>query len=494
MEALLGWSGRRPSLQSLQPKERRIVSVGLGVAVLAGPLVVGFGRLAVPSAAALVLFAATMARPQLAAYILLATTPLIVGIERGAVIPVLRPSEAVLLLLGSAVLARWLFSLVNGVRLRLVLNPLDWCLLALAVTSSAVPLMWMVGRGATPSLDDLLYALTLWKYYALYLLVRATIRTPKQVRVCLWLSMGTAVVVAVVAVLQSLQVFGVARLLSTYYAPFDEQQRLISGRGTSTIASSIAVADVMIFNLAIAITLLARSGRHRVALIVMAGIFVFGALGSGQFSGAIGLVIGAVTVVILTGQVQRASLAAVPTVLAASVVMKSVIQTRLQGFDSLEGVPPSWLARLDNLREFFWPILFRDFNFLLGVRPSARVAASEKWRAWVFIESGHTWLLWTGGIPLLIAFFAYLLVTMRATLHVARQRTDEIGSAAVVALTALVVIAVLMVFDPHLTLRGSADLAFPLVALALTATWRPGAREDSGAAPPMAAAVSQASG
>lgn len=472
MDALISGGGGRSAVAADRRAENHIVLLGVAAAVVAGPLVVAYGRLTLAAAAAVCLFVATVARPQFAAYMLLATTPLIVGIERGALIPILRPSEAVLLLLGAAVLTRWAWGLANGVELRLSLNPMDWCLLALAVTSSAVPLLWMVGRGEAPTLDDFLYALTLWKYYGLYLLIRATVTTPAQVKTCLWLSMAAAVVVALVAVLQSLQLFGVPKLLSTYYAPFDEARVLSRSRGTSTIASSIAVADVMIFNLAIAVTLLARSARHRGTLVVLAVVFVFGALGSGQFSGAIGLLVGAITVVILTGQAQRAALAALPVLFSASLVLRSVIERRLQGFESAEGVPPSWAARLDNLGTFFWPTLFRDFNFVLGVRPAARVAAPETWRIWVFIESGHTWLLWTGGVPFLAAFLVYACVAMRATLRVARQRADEIGSAAIAAFTALLVIFVLMTFDPHLTMRGSADLAFPLLALALTASWR----------------------
>jgi hypothetical protein len=131
------------------------------------------------------------------------------------------------------------------------------------------------------------------------------------------------------------------------------------------------------------------------------------------------------------------------------------VATRLSGFQSETGIPKSWEDRLENLRTFFWPELTSHYHWVLGVRPSPRVPAPETWRDWVWIESGHTYLLWTGGVPFLVAFVAFLWTAMRRVWHVA-------------SFTGLTLVAVLMTFDPHLTFRGAADLNFSLLALALT--------------------------
>jgi hypothetical protein len=158
-----------------------------------------------------------------------------------------------------------------------------------------------------------------------------------------------------------------------------------------------------------------------------------------------------------------------PVALVSGLATQPVVERRLSGFDSAQGLPPSWLGRVENLRTFFWPELFSNFNFVLGVRPAARVPAPEVWRQYVWIESGHTWLLWNGGIPLLVAFFVFLGTSLQVTARVGRARFDAIGVAALASFASLVALAVLMVLDPHLTLRGSADLLFSLLALATTA-------------------------
>ena len=433
---------------------------------------------------ALAAMVAVFVHPPTAAYVLIAVGPLVAGIDRGALIPVARPNEALLVLVAVPLVLRGASCLAASGTLRLRLTALDASLWLLALASSVWPLFWMTVRERSITIDDLLYALTLWKFLVVYLVVRASVRTVPQLRKCLWLSLGAAAIVGLVAILQSLHLFGVPQLLATWYAPFGDQHALEINRGTSLLASSFAVADVMTFNLAIAVAMIVKGIGPRLPLAGLSSLFLVGCVASGQFSGVIGLFVGLAVVGLVTRTLTRGALVAAPVLVVAGAVMQPVLERRINGFQTSRGLPSSWLARLDNLERFFWPELFRDFNWVFGVRPSARVPApvAEWWREWVWIESGHTWLLWNGGIALLVAFVWFLVAAMRHGLRLCR-RADEVGVAATALVAALAVIAVLTTFDPHLTMRGTGDLLFALLGLTFVqARLSPGDSLSDGAA------------
>jgi hypothetical protein len=270
--------------------------------------------------------------------------------------------------------------------------------------------------------------------------------------------------VGIIAVVQSLGLFGVSNILATYYNNFGNTGALDLGRGSSTLALPIAVADLMVFNLAIAAGLLLRGSNHRKALWVLVGILVAGAFGAGEFSGVLGLAIGAVTIAFLSSRVAPI-LALTPVGLGAATFLKSVIQKRLIGFSNSAGWPISWVTRLANLRTYFWPKLSSHYNFILGLTPTARVPVASQVTGFVWIESGYTWLLWAGGIPFLISYLYFVSIGVRMMNRIQRRQKDAVGAAATAAVVGLIVVSILMIMDPHLTYRGSADLLFSLLAL-----------------------------
>lgn len=460
----LWWDGR-----SARSIDTAFLVFAAAAAALVAPAAASVGTKAALSVVGLAAVLIIAARPHWGAYLYLLLTPLIVGIARGNSLPI-RPNEALLGLIVVAVATRLLVLSLRGEAQRITVNRLEVAILLLAVCASILPLTLRYVRGQPISDDDLLYAAVLWKYFVAYRVFREAVRSPRQVAICLWLSLVSAAIVGIVAVLQVMNLLGVPEFLLAYYDdPFSSDSGAGSDRGTSTIASSFGVADVMSMNLAVVLAMIARDYPRKGLLIAGGGVLILGCIAAGQFSGLIGLAIVAGSMISLATRARRLLAYVVPGGAIAAIALWPVIAERLKGFETLGGLPASWTGRLNNLQQVIWPELFSGWNWVLGVRPAARIPAPEPWREWIFIESGYTWLLWTGGLPLLLAFAFFIrrsLTELRASM---RDAPDPIAVAAVGTFSWLIAMSVLMLFDPHLTIRGSADLFFPLLALATAA-------------------------
>jgi hypothetical protein len=447
-------SSRRPGSELAAATATASVAAMLGVVAVVAP------PATVPALVVLLVVTVVVWRtPAIAAVAVIAITPLVAGIDRGRLIPALRPNEGLVVLMAGILVLRAVVRLPNGWRPRIRLSRLEATLLLMAVANSVVPVFFMLLRGRTVEADDISYALVLWKYLAVYVLVRLTVRTEREIGWCLWACMLTTSVVAIIGFLQALDLLGVRDLLLTYWVPFGHEGALAQPRGGSTLALPAAAADLMILNLAVAAGLWWKDRRHGVVLGGIAMVSVLGVLAAAEFSSVLGLLVATVCVAM-------ALLRYLPVAVgSAAVVVWPVIEHRLAGFQGPAGIPISWTTRLANLETYFWPQLFSGWNPVLGVRPAARVVVAYQGTGFVWIESGYTWLLWGGGVPLFAAYLWFVRVGTRTTWEACRPLTTNRSVAALSAFAGVVTTTVLMVFDPHITYRGSADLLFALLAI-----------------------------
>jgi hypothetical protein len=199
--------------------------------------------------------------------------------------------------------------------------------------------------------------------------------------------------------------------------------------------------------------------RERLALGLALGV---GVLAAGQFSTWISAVVVAGLILWRFSTVRRKSLRFLwlaPVVLAFGA---PALIGRLQGFGDY-GVPRSWIGRWNNLSTFYLP-KFDFINVLLGVSPNSVLPAPERWRDVIYLEGGYLQLLWIGGIPLLAAFLWLAVAVLRRTGDL-MARPGAVGAAASTLWVCWWFVLILTVIDPHLTLRGTGDVLFMLMAI-----------------------------
>ena len=449
----------------------RIVILSVLGAGIAGTLGAAFG----PGAAygfaggvfALVLLITAAYVPIFATYAYVCTMPILAGIDRDTLLPLVRPNEALLaLLMAGAVIGAYL-RLVRGDDIRPRFLPaVDLPLAVFLLFSTIWPLASLMLRGNVPTGEEWASILPMIKLVGIYFLVRYTVHTEQQtvrlIRFIVW----PGAVVALVAVLQTLKFGPMLALLDTWWSSADDAAALqqLSERGSATLGSPIAAGDVIIISLILVLCCGARGilgRRERLALAMLLGT---GVLAAGQFSTWIAALVGFSLIAWRFPEMRRQAKRFAPLALVALVIGAPAFLGRLEGIGEFGvPVPESWMGRYDNLAHLYLPH-FNWVTTLMGVSPNTVLQAPERWREVVYLESGVLYFLWIGGIPLLLAFL-WLSVRVLRTVRPAIRHPGAFGACASSLEIVWLFLLVLTLIDPHLQLRGTGDLIFTLLAI-----------------------------
>ncbi len=445
-----------------------VLPAGAAAAVVVGLLAGRAPLMCLALLLAAALAAAVWWRPAVAAYVIVGVTPLVVGIDRGRLVPQMRVNEALVIFVVGVLCARAVVRLRPGDRIRWTLDPVSRSFVWFALASSVIPMMFLIARDRPIEMDDLTYAAVMWKFLLVYAVIRFTVRSDREITVTLYVSLFVALLVGAIGIMQSLDLLGVRAMLEPLFAPFGYSDVVHSARAGSTVGLPAATADLMVLNLVIGLGLVFRKPAAAWYVGPVALVLVVAVFSAAEFSSVLGLMVATICFVTLLRRPDLFMwfLAALPL---AVVLLWPTIAPRLADFSSMHGVPTSWLVRYHNLANYFWPQIVDGSNFLLGVRPAARVPAEGAF-GFVWIESGYLWLLWGGGVPLFAAFCWFVRTSLKATGPAARQLTTPSSVAAIAVYCGLVSCVVLMIFDPHITYRGSADALFGLLALSACGT------------------------
>lgn len=469
--------------------ERRMVIFMVAFTLIMGAMIATDDNRILGAAVGLSIIGLVIQYPPFAAWILVAGTPFIVGVPRNLYLPLLRPNEVFLIIVCFALGLRWLF---HSRKFSFKINTFEMVMLMFVFAGSVLPVVFTYGRLRPLLNDDIFYSITLWKFAAIYAIVRITIKTPAQVRELLWVTLLASCAIGFMAVLDSRNTANFAFTLANYFPPGNNI--INDGRGAATIGNPIGLGGYMAIHSLIAFAMLIRGEKPVWLLGPVAFMGVFGTIGSGQTSGLIALMAGTVGFVLVTKSIGKVLRYGIPMMLVVSVLLFPIIEARVTGLSNdgtlnsyqrngIKTLPPqdqpfaiyvtnpgsSWDVRVYNLQTFFLPHFEGLDDWLLGVNPQARVPEPDTGvndAAFIWIESGHLWLFWIGGLPLFTAFMIFMFYGVRYMWKAARSREGPVGVAAVASVGAFCALFVTQTFDPHITLRGSADIFWPLIALA----------------------------
>lgn len=409
----------------------------------------------------LLLFLACVWKPVIGTYTYLATLPIIAGIDRGNLLALVRPNEALLALVLLGALVGAYLRLCRGDAWPLRSHPTDLPLAAFLLLSTVWPIASLMLRGHVPTGGELAAVLPICKLVALYLLVRCSVVRDEQVIRCVRLIIWPATVIALIAILQTLEFGPVLRALESTWSP-DANAGALETRGSTTLASPIATGDVIIIASVLTVACGVRRVLPRRELVVAGAVLSCGILAAGQFSTWISAAVAVVLLLWSVPDLRRWAWRLLPLAPIPLLIGAPALMGRLADFGET-GVPVSWQGRWDNLSNAYIPA-FEPVNWLIGVTPNPVLVAPETWRDVIYLEAGYLAFLWIGGIPVLAGFVWLSAAVLRSVRPLIDQPTPA-GAVAMTLRISWIFLLVLTVLDPHLTLRGTGDLLFTLLAL-----------------------------
>jgi O-antigen/teichoic acid export membrane protein len=307
--------------------------------------------------AALIFIALVAWRPLIGAGAMVLGTPLTAGLGRGTVVPMLRVSEAITLLV------------VAGVTLHLIprrrqraLSGLDVMVVAFVVGSVLIPALVLFVGQTSIEVERWRTLLVPATYLVFYLIFSRLDLSESKVRLLLNLAMATSVVVGVVAIAQLADVPGVRELVRTFFLEPPGQETGSVYRPTSFLEhySSVGAYALLNYSLALALAVVRHPGFSSRWLGAVMAINLVALLASQTYAPVLGLVAATTLIVWFGRRVPRQLSLSAVVLLVGVVFFASQVGARLQeqNFDTANPTTPdSVQVRVGYWQEIFLPVL-----------------------------------------------------------------------------------------------------------------------------------------
>src|SRR5215472_3969057 len=304
------------------------------------------------------LLALAARRPALAGALLALAIPLSAGMERGAVVPVLRVNEALLL----AVAAGFLLHLVLG-RRPLTYSRLDLAILGFCTLNVIIPWAVILLSHADAALDDWLVVLAPVQYAVVYVVYSRTEFGEADLRLFLNACMLASLPIAAIAAAEALDLGGVRDLVATYYPTAAQPSWDPVYRPASLLGHYSAVGAFGLLNLVLALALAASRQRQYpgwwLALVMAANLLSM--VASETYAPLAMVPVGVVAALVVARRIPWWTVAsALPVVAAAAVALWPSVSGRIGAQFSATGgggllLPETMQTRIDYWQAFFIP-------------------------------------------------------------------------------------------------------------------------------------------
>jgi hypothetical protein len=385
--------------------------------------------------AALGLFLLTVRRPLFGCAALILLVPLTAGLARGAVIPVLKPNEAILLIVLAGVIAHQ----VTVKRVR-PLGGLDLAVGGYVIGSVVIPWMVLTLNRYPADLDTWRTVLSPALFLSVYYVFSRTPFNEDGLRIILNSAMLAGVIVSAVAAAELVGLPGVRSFVVANYAG----PVLSSFRPSSTLGhySAVGAFGALTYILALAIATVRQPGFSSLWLTLVMGVGLLGVIVSETWAPLAALPVATIIIVLYGRRIPRELVVTAAIGLIGLVFLWPLISAR---FDSQQVVTASGFALPETMQtrilywnEFIIPAL--SDHIWLGT--GTVIPSSVPGPLATFVDNEYLWAAFRAGVPG-VALLLGMLLSIMAVAWSARSSTDaarRVLGAATLAMAAMLIL------------------------------------------------------
>lgn len=430
-----------------------LLGLVLGAASLVSPAV------GLALALAFVAVYAAMQKPIVLGYLTILGIAFTSGMQRGALLPQVKPNEIILLAVAVLTLPFIILKRVPKVRFprRLIAGQA-----ILALGTALLPLVSYPLRGIALSFSEIFSLSAPLQYLLLFWVFSLLPANDREQRNLFALMIASSVAVALIGMLQAAQIGPVIRFLNTYYPSQHSEVAQKFGRITSVMGAWNGLGTYFVVTLLFLVSYQQpeasqRSRRWVLAAMVLCGL---GLLASGSFAGVFGLVVGMLIISLITRRGFKNMALMFAVLLLAGILLSGYLGTRMKDQFGQGEIVPQTLA----YRFYLWKTIFIPLAkqyWLWGYR------ASFTRLAWAWAESQYLFLLLRTGIWSLLAHFAWVGLTLSWLVRKLKTKDPLAQSLATGLFSILIVLSIMGFTNEVFTYSGVMDYVW--IALGLLA-------------------------
>ncbi len=436
-----------------------LAGIAIGLLLLVSPWLTLMVTLGV------IICAIALSRPVILCYLIIVAVALTSGMERGKLIPLLIPNEAVLLF--SAVIT-FIVLMVRKSSQKIDTHAMRIAIIVLIIGTMFIPGISYLLRGVNLALKDSLILLGPLQYLLLFWIFANLPKSDLERRNILRLMLLCGAVVAAVGLLQAANFGPVVKLLDQWYSSSHQLHAANYGRITSLMSAWNVLGIFMMANLFMAWAF----GAFRAAdigkwlIFITIGLSATCLVVSGSFAGMIGAVLGIFFISILFRGLNRTTIILIIGLLIVFlltiILFRTQIQIRLENQFRYGGLmPATFIDRFRIWNEIYIPAIKQ--NLLWGVNLTVPDTYS-----WQFTESQYINLLFSFG---LIGFIAFLIWDGIALSWLIRRFRHSLNNGLTkpilaIAITLLITLSGAGFTNAVFTYSGTVEYLWILLALA----------------------------